>query len=169
MKKDDRIKRIIQIKKRLIILTRLIIIIPILIRRKIKLLEIRNFIFESISFDIIKSEKKVTTVIMDAYTIYVEIRNTTNKSIMINRKRRLKTIEKYGIEKCYSVTDKSKPLAIERVSWARKVLIVDILTLTAANLVTISSNFVTIIIEMDILKKIIIDFEITVYGDITIR
>jgi hypothetical protein len=116
MKEDDRTKRIIQIKKRSIILTRLIIIIPILIREKIKLPEIRNFIFESISFDIIKSKKGMTAAIMNIYTIYVEIRNVTNRSIIINRKKRLRTIEKYEIEKYYSVMKELRSLAIGRIS-----------------------------------------------------
>jgi hypothetical protein len=84
MKEDDRIKRIIQIKKRLTISARLTVIIPIFIRKKIKLSEIRNFIFEPIFFDTIKLEKEITTTIMNAYMIYVEIRNITNKSIIIN-------------------------------------------------------------------------------------
>jgi hypothetical protein len=108
VKKGDRIKRII-------ISIRLIVIIPILIRRKIKLPEIRNFIFESISFDMIKSEKEMIVAIIDVHTIYVEIRNITNKSIIINRKRRLGIIEEYGTEKYYLITKKLKFLAIERM------------------------------------------------------
>jgi hypothetical protein len=115
VKESDRTKRIIQIKKRLIILIRLAVMIPILIREKIKLLEIRDFIFKSIFFDIIKSEKAMTIIIMNVYMIYVEIRNITNKSIIINRKRRLKIIEKYGIERCYLVTKKLRSLVIGRV------------------------------------------------------
>jgi hypothetical protein len=143
--------------------------IPILILIKIKLLEILNFIFESISFDIIKSEGGITTVIMDVHTIYVEIRNAINKSIIINRKKRLEIIEKYGIEECYSITEESRFLAIERVLWIRKILTIDILAFAVANLTTISLDFVTIIIEINILKKIIIDFGIIVYRNITIR
>jgi hypothetical protein len=90
--------------------------ILILIRKKIKLLEIRNFIFELIFFDTIKSEKRMTAAMMNVYTIYVEIRNIINKSIIINRKKRLKIIEEYGTEKYYLVTEKSKFLAIERIS-----------------------------------------------------
>jgi hypothetical protein len=90
--------------------------IPILIRKKIKLPEIRNFIFKSISFDIMKSEGEITAAIMDAYTIYVEIRNITNRLIIINRKKRLGIIEKYGIEEYYLITEKSRSLAIERIS-----------------------------------------------------
>jgi hypothetical protein len=115
MKKSDRIKRIIQIKKRSIISARLIIIISIFIRKKIKLSEIRNFMFESIFFDIIKSEREVTAAIMNVYTIYVEIRNITNKPMIINRKKRLEIIEEYGIEGYYSITKKSRSLAIGRV------------------------------------------------------
>jgi hypothetical protein len=89
--------------------------IPILIRRKIKLLEIRNFIFEPISFDIIKSKEEMTAAIINIYTIYVEIRNITNKSIIINRKKRLKTIEEYGIERYYLITEKSRSLAIGQI------------------------------------------------------
>jgi hypothetical protein len=143
--------------------------VSILIRGKIKLLEIRNFIFEPISFDIIKLKKGVTAVIMDAYTIFVEIRNIINKSIIIDRKRRLGIIEKYGIEKYYLITEKSKSLTTGRVLWARKILIIDILAFAAANLATTSSDPATIIIEINILKKIITDFEITVYEDTAIR
>jgi hypothetical protein len=89
--------------------------IPIFIRRKIKLLEIRNFIFESIFFDIIKSEKGITAAIINVYTVYVEIRNIMDRLIIINRKRRLKIIEKYEIEKYYSITKKLRFLIIERV------------------------------------------------------
>jgi hypothetical protein len=87
----------------------------ILIRKKIKLLEIRDFIFESIFFDIMKSEEGVTAVIVNAYIVYVEIRNITDKSVVINRKRRLRIIEKYETEGCYLVTKKSRFLAIGRV------------------------------------------------------
>jgi hypothetical protein len=120
VKEGDRIKRIIQIKKRLIIPARSAIMISIFIREKIKLLKIRNFIFESISFDIMKSEGEMTTAIIDAYTAYVEIRNATNRSIIINRKRRLRIIEKYEIEEYYLITEKLKFLAIGRISWAKK-------------------------------------------------
>jgi hypothetical protein len=115
VKESDRTKRIIQIKKRLIILIRLAVMIPILIREKIKLLEIRDFIFKSIFFDIIKSEKAMTIIIMNVYMIYVEIRNITNKSIIINRKKRLGTIEEYEIEEYYLITEKSRSLIIERI------------------------------------------------------
>jgi hypothetical protein len=125
--------------------------------------------FELISFDNIGSERGVTAAIINVYTAYVEVRNITDRLIIINRKRRLGIIEEYGIEKCYLVTEKSKSLAIGRISWVRKILIVDILIFAAANLATLSPDFITIMIEIDILKEIIIDFEITVYGDITIR
>jgi hypothetical protein len=72
--------------------------------------------FESISFDTIKSEKEMTAAIIDAYTIYVEIRNITNKPIIINRKRHLKIIEKYGIERYYLIIKESRSLAIGRIS-----------------------------------------------------
>jgi hypothetical protein len=71
--------------------------------------------FESISFDTIKSEKEMTAAIIDAYTIYVEIRNITNKPIIINRKKHLKIIEKYGTEEYYSTTKKSTSLIIGRI------------------------------------------------------
>jgi hypothetical protein len=116
MKEGDRTKRIIQIKKRSTILIRLIAIILILIREKIKLPEIRNFMFESISFDIIRSEGKMTIAIMNVHTVYIEIRNITDRSIIINRKRRLRIIEEYGIEGCYLVTEELKFLVIGRVS-----------------------------------------------------
>jgi hypothetical protein len=45
----------------------------------------------------------------------------------------------------------------------------NILIFIAANLTTPFLDSVTTMIEMDILKKIITDFGITVYGDITIR
>jgi hypothetical protein len=89
--------------------------ILIFIRGKIKLLKIRDFIFESISFDIIKSKREVTTIIIDVYTVYIEIRNITDKSVIIDRKKRLKTIEEYGTEKCYLITKKSRSLIIERI------------------------------------------------------
>jgi hypothetical protein len=131
--------------------------------------EIRNFIFESIFFDIIESEKKITAAIMNVYTAYVEIRNIINKSIIINRKRRLEIIEKYGIEKYYLITEKSKSLAIGRILWIRKILTVGILAFTTANLATTPPNPAMIIIEINISKKIITDFGIIVYGDITAR
>jgi hypothetical protein len=131
--------------------------------------EIRNFMFKSISFDIIKSKKEMTAVIVDAYIIYVEIRNIINKPIIINRKRRLGIIEEYGIEKCYLIIKKLKSLAIGRMLWVRKILIVNVLIFAAANLTTIFLNSATTMIEIDMLKKIIIDFGIIVYGDITIR
>jgi hypothetical protein len=143
--------------------------ILIFIRRKTKLLEIRNFIFESIFFDIIESEGEVTTAIVDVYTVYVEIRNIINRSVIINRKRRLKIIEKYGIEEYYLITKKLRFLAIGRISWARKVLIMGILIFAAANLATPLPDSATIITEMNILKKITTDFGIIVYKDITIR
>jgi hypothetical protein len=115
MKENDRIKRIIQTKKRLIISTRSIIMVLIFIRRKIKLSKIRNFIFESISFDIIKLEEEITAAIMNAHTIYIEIRNIINKSIIINRKRRLGIIEKYEAEKYYLIMKELKFLAIGRI------------------------------------------------------
>jgi hypothetical protein len=89
--------------------------IPIFIREKIKLLKIRNFIFESIFFDIIGSEGRVTAAIMDAYTIYVEVRNIINRPIIINRKRRLGIIEEYEIEKYYLITKKLRSLVIGRI------------------------------------------------------
>jgi hypothetical protein len=45
----------------------------------------------------------------------------------------------------------------------------NILVFAAANLTTIFPDSATIIIEINILKKIIIDFGIIVYRDITIR
>jgi hypothetical protein len=81
----------------------------------IKLLEIRNFIFESIFFDIIKLKDEVTAAIINAYTAYVEIRNIINRSIIINRKKRLEIIEKYEIEKCYLITKELKFLVIGRI------------------------------------------------------
>jgi hypothetical protein len=143
--------------------------VPILIRKKIKLLEIRNFIFEPISFDIIRSKGEVTAVIINVYTAYVEIRNITNKSIIINWKKYLKTIEEYETEKYYLITKKSRSLIIGRVLWAKKALIINILAFTAANLATPSPDFATTMTEINILKKIIIDFGITVYRNITIR
>jgi hypothetical protein len=143
--------------------------LPILIREKIKISKIRDFIFESISFDIIKLKEEVTTVIMDAHIIYVEIRNITNKPVIINRKKYLTIIEKYETERCYLVKKKLKNLIIERISWARKTLIMDISTLTAANLITTSSNPATTMTEMNMLKKVITDFGIIIYGDITTR
>jgi hypothetical protein len=113
VKKGDRTKRIIQIKKRLIISIRSMIMISILIRKKIKLLKIRNFIFESIFFDIIKLKREMATIIMNIYTAYIEIRNITDKSVIINRKKRLKIIEEYGAEGYYLITEKLKSLAIE--------------------------------------------------------
>jgi hypothetical protein len=89
--------------------------ILIFIREKIKLLEIRNFIFEPISFDIIGSEGEMTAAIINVYTVYVEIRNITNKSMIINRKRRLEIIEEYEIEKYYLIMKKSRFLVIERI------------------------------------------------------
>jgi hypothetical protein len=115
-KESDQIKRIIQIKKRLTILTRSATMIPILIRERIKLLEIRNFIFEPTSFDTIKSEKGMTAAIINVHIIYVEIRNTTNKSIIIDRKKRLRIIKKYETEEYYLVMEKSRFLAIGRIS-----------------------------------------------------
>jgi hypothetical protein len=106
---------------------------------------------------------------MDAYTIFVEIRNIINKSIIIDRKRRLGIIEKYGIEKYYLITEKSKSLTTGRVLWAKKILIMGVLVFAAANLITPSPNPATTITEVNILKKIITDFEITVYENITIR
>jgi hypothetical protein len=143
--------------------------ILIFIREKTKLSKIRNFIFEPISFDIIESKKEMTAAIIDAYTIYVEIRNITDKPIIINRKRRLGTIEKYGTEKYYLATKELKSLAIGRISWAKKVLIMDILALTAADLATPSPDPAKTITEIDISKKIITDFGITVYGNTTTR
>jgi hypothetical protein len=101
---------------------------------------------------------------MNVHTIYVEIRNIINKSIIINRKRRLKIIEKY-----YLITKKFKSLAIGRILWAKKILTINILTFTAANLTTIFPNLATTITEINILKKIITDFGIIVYKNITIR
>jgi hypothetical protein len=143
--------------------------VSILIREKIKLLRIRNFIFESIFFDIMGSKRKVTAVIMNAHTIYVEIRNIIDRPMIISRKRRLRIIKEYGVEGCYLITKELRSLAIGRILWVRKILIIGILIFAAANLVTIFSDSATIIIEIDILKKIITDFEITVYGNITIR
>jgi hypothetical protein len=57
----------------------------------------------------------MTVAIINVYTVYVEIRNIINRSIIINRKRRLKIIEEYGIEKYYLIIEKSKFLAIERI------------------------------------------------------
>jgi hypothetical protein len=142
--------------------------VPIFIRRKIKLSEIRNFIFESTFFDIIRPKEEITAEIMNAYIIYVEIRNTTNRSIIINRKKHLGSIEKYGIERYYLITEKSWFLVIERMLWVRKILTMDVLASTAANLAIISQNSITTMIEINI-KEIIIDFGITVYESITIR
>jgi hypothetical protein len=120
VKEGDRIKRVIQIKKRLIIFIRLTVMILILIRKKIKLLKIRDFIFESIFFDIMGSEKGVIAVIADVHTIYVEIRNIINKSVIINWKRRLRIIEKYGAEEYYLIIKKSRSLATGRMLWVKK-------------------------------------------------
>jgi hypothetical protein len=169
IKKSDRTKRIIQIKKRLIIPARSITIIPILIREKTKLLKIRNFMFEPISFDIIKLKNEMTAAIINAYIIYVEIWNITNKPIIINRKKYLEIIEKYGIEEYYLITKKSRSLVIGRMSWARKILIMDILAFAAANLATTSPDSATTITEINILKEIITDFGIIVYKNIATR
>jgi hypothetical protein len=90
--------------------------VPILIREKIKLPEIRNFIFEPISFDIIEPEERMTITIINAHTVYVKIRNIIDKPIIINRKRYLEIIEKYEIEEYYLITEKSKFLTIGRIS-----------------------------------------------------
>jgi hypothetical protein len=116
-----------------------------------------------------KSEGGMTAAIMDAYTVYVEIRNITNRSMIINRKKRLRIIEEYGVEEYYLITEELRSLAIERMLWVRKVLTVDVLVFAVANLATLSPDPATIMIEVDILKKITIDFGITVYGNITIR
>jgi hypothetical protein len=128
--------------------------IPILIRRKIKLSKFRNCIFESIFFDIIKSEEEIIIIIIDVYIIYVEIRNITDKSIINTRKKYLEIIEKYGIEEYYLITEKLKFLVIERILWVKKILIVGILVFAATNLVTIFPDSATIIIEMNILKSL---------------
>jgi hypothetical protein len=57
----------------------------------------------------------MTAAIMNIYTAYIKIRNITDKPIIINRKKCLETIKKYGTEEYYLVTKKLKSLIIGRI------------------------------------------------------
>jgi hypothetical protein len=98
----------------------------IIIKGKRLLFNNRNFLFESASINI-KFDKGITVNIIDANIGYIEIRNISNRIIIIERKCRLNIIAENYVEGCYLIEEEFRYLIYRSMSVTKKAIIINYL------------------------------------------
>jgi hypothetical protein len=84
----------------------------------------RNFLFELAPINI-KFDGEITVNMIDVNIDYIEIRNISSRTIIIERKRRLNIIIENCVESCYLIEEKFRYLVCEPMSAMRKAITVN--------------------------------------------
>ena len=138
-REGDRTKRVVQAKEKMTIPPQSASMVPIIIHGKSSLPENRDFLFKSAPINM-GPEGGVSASLIDAYTAFVEIKNTTNRPFVIARKHRLGMVEECTAEGDYFTTEEMRPLASGPISWAKKAMTVGLLALGASTKVMNSTS-----------------------------
>lgn len=123
-RESQRIKRVVLTKKQTTIPARSVMTIPIQFRGETLLPANRDFLFNPVKAEI-GIDKGVAASIVNANTINIITRNTSNRPVIISRKQRLGITEEYSAEDCYHVAipNKIRALASGPISWKSNALI----------------------------------------------
>jgi hypothetical protein len=164
--KRERIKRIVQARTRTTVVSRSVIMVAITVKGKGTLAENKDFIFKPADIDM-GPEQGITVNLINANTTFVEIRNTFDKSIIIDRKRCFDIITENAAKSCFPAHEKIRSLASEPISNWKKATRLTVLAFGTAVTIISKPEIMAIngVTQIDLFKKMVTDNGIIVYGN----
>ena len=135
-----------------------------IIREKFKKFSDRNYAFHSTQNNRFDFDDDILFHIVNANFFCIHVRNITNNSVVIFRRNRLKTLQKYENDDCYLIFSKNAHLTVDKRSTRNTKLTVRILIenhkkkkseITLFNEITIYENAQTTLLLKKIAQKYI--------------
>ena len=169
---DERVKRIIRFQFNYTISTHFCSFIFIKYR-EFKLSN-RDMMFNSNDLKRLRKKNDVFFHLMNVNFSFVQMRNIIDQLIIICKNERLNVLIEYEKKNCYLINSKNRHLTVD--FWTKKVLKIDVMTLTAfqsftfmssssfvVNQSVVSTTFVSTIFVFAFSQKYVINIDIIVY------
>ena len=161
---DLKVKRVVMSTKNMIIFSHINQFVPATIKEKFKKLSDRNYAFHSTQNNRFDFDDDILFHIVNANFFCIHVRNITNNSVVIFRRNRLKTLQKYENDDCYLIFSKNAHLTVDKRSTRNTKLTVRILIenhkkkkseITLFNEITIYENAQTTLLLKKVAQKYI--------------